>query len=211
MFLINFRFVCQLSVIYKFIITGFFLWHLSTLCCALLIMQMELVEFFVIIFDSFSFNELFYSLIFFLCNHQTDHVLNTVELLIISLITFHGFIEIFLYCVLGQMVTDQFENYNQSLGQSNWYLFPIEMQKVYILVMANAQEPSLIRGFGNIECTRETLKKVSKLFENQFYNYRFRSQFGMNHSRPRNFTFEFSHRNVSIFSYFSFLFHIYFC
>lgn len=59
------------------------------------------------------------------------------------------------------MVTNQFEKFEDSLSRCNWYLFPIEMQKMFNIVTANAQQTMTIRGFGNIECNRETFKVVN--------------------------------------------------
>lgn len=58
------------------------------------------------------------------------------------------------------MVTIQFENFNNELDKCNWYTFPIEFQKMYIIVVQNAQKPVIIYGFGNIFCMRDAMKKV---------------------------------------------------
>lgn len=51
-----------------------------------------------------------------------------------------------------------------SLVQFDWYLFPIEVQKVLPICFLSVQEPVEIKCFGSIACTRETFKKV-KSFE----------------------------------------------
>lgn len=73
---------------------------------------------------------------------------------------FWTFAFVLIFCELGDMVSSQFVVFNDSLERLNWYLFPIEMQKMMIIVMAKTQQPALLRGFGNIVCTRETFKKV---------------------------------------------------
>lgn len=44
--------------------------------------------------------------------------------------------------------------------QCDWYSFPIDIQRMHIIVMVNTQQPVAILGYGNVECTLETLKKA---------------------------------------------------
>lgn len=83
-----------------------------------------------------------------------------MALTVASLEMFWTFIFILMFCELGEMVCNQFEMFNDSLEQCNWYSLPIEMQQMMIIFMANAQQPTWISGFGNILCTRDTFKKV---------------------------------------------------
>lgn len=64
------------------------------------------------------------------------------------------------FCEFGEIVTDQFETFNDELGQSRWYLYPIEVQQTLLILMANAQRTTFVQGFGNIICARETFKVV---------------------------------------------------
>lgn len=73
---------------------------------------------------------------------------------------FWSFIMIYVYCEMGQNVTDQLDNHEYELGQSNWYLFPIELQRIHSIVLAIAQHPTTINGYGNIVCSREAMKLV---------------------------------------------------
>lgn len=63
-------------------------------------------------------------------------------------------------CEFNEWVSCKYELFNKALLQCDWYLFPIEMRRMYVLIMMNAQQPTLIQGFGNFPCTRETLTKV---------------------------------------------------
>lgn len=80
----------------------------------------------------------------------------------VMLLTLLGFSFIInlIFCESGQMVGIQFEMFNDALNQCNWWSFPVEMQQMLIVVMANSQYLTLIRGYGNVLCTRETFKKV---------------------------------------------------
>lgn len=82
------------------------------------------------------------------------------ELSMALIIFISGCIMIFTYCELGQMVNNQFEMFSDELDQCNWYTFALKMQQMLIIFTANAQQPTMIRGYGNVLCTRETLKKV---------------------------------------------------
>lgn len=74
---------------------------------------------------------------------------------------FWTFALIFFFCELGEMVTNQFNQFSDVLGQSSWYLFPIELQRMLVTAIVNAQEPVIIRGFGNTMCTRDAFKLVN--------------------------------------------------
>lgn len=89
-----------------------------------------------------------------------NHILNPVELLFISVLLVFSLIVNLIFCESGETVRIQFEMLNDVIGQGNWYLFPSEMQHMFIIAMANAQHQILIRGYGNSLCTRETFRKV---------------------------------------------------
>lgn len=69
------------------------------------------------------------------------------------------------FCEFGEMVTSQFNSYDAEIYRCGWYLLPIKMQKMYLIFKSNTQHPIIIRGFGNILCTREIFKEVNILFE----------------------------------------------
>lgn len=57
-------------------------------------------------------------------------------------------------------MTTEFEMFEDELIQCEWYLMPIEMQRMYIMFLANTQNPIEISSYGGLVCSRETLKKV---------------------------------------------------
>lgn len=63
-------------------------------------------------------------------------------------------------CEFGEMLTNRFETFNDALGQCNWHSFPIEMQRMFVMVMVNAQQPTIVRGYGNTPCARTAFKNV---------------------------------------------------
>lgn len=70
------------------------------------------------------------------------------------------------YCEHGQMVANNFEMLHEEYGRVNWYFLPIEMQKMFLVLMAHNNRLTTIRGYGNILCIRGTFKKV-KIFIDQ--------------------------------------------
>lgn len=71
-----------------------------------------------------------------------------------------AFVLIFLLCELGETVTNQHELLNDELCQCDWYLFSVGMQKLLVIFISLTQQPVLIRGFANIQCVRDTFKRV---------------------------------------------------
>lgn len=71
-----------------------------------------------------------------------------------------SFVVIFCVCEFGHQLTQEFEMFDEKLCQFNWYLLPIELQRMFVIVMANAQQPNVMQGFGNIQCTRDSFKQV---------------------------------------------------
>lgn len=63
-------------------------------------------------------------------------------------------------CELGQRMSDAFDEMNFTIGQFDCYLFPIEIQRMLPLIIANAQQPVTLECFGSIKCTREVFKNV---------------------------------------------------
>lgn len=68
-----------------------------------------------------------------------------------------------MYCDLGEMITTQFDLFNAELGERKWYLFPYEIQRLFIIVIANAQHSTYIQGYGQLLIIRETVKRVCKM------------------------------------------------
>lgn len=62
-------------------------------------------------------------------------------------------------------VGEQFNLLDDALCECDWYLFPMEMQQIFITVMAGTQQPTIVQGFGNVLCTRETFSKVIFQFD----------------------------------------------
>lgn len=72
----------------------------------------------------------------------------------------YAFTVVFLVCELCQRATDAFNKINDTIGGFDWYLFPIEIQKMLPTIMIVTQKIVGQKYFGSIMCLRPTFKKV---------------------------------------------------
>lgn len=169
-FVVDFRFIVILNNICEFVIFGFFSWSLSTMCVLLVIIQIvELMSLLYIhrqrhsAWNSIVSNWKFVILVLFRLSFQPQRKDNwglyTLSAIILVL---WAFIFLFLWCDFGQKLTDQFELFEDEVYKCKWYLFSIEMQQIFAFAMMNVQQSIVVKGFGNIELSRETFEKVSK-------------------------------------------------
>lgn len=66
-----------------------------------------------------------------------------------------------MFCYFGENITNQFNVINHAIYGCDWYLFPHEVQRILPTIMVSTQRPLILRGFGNVVCTREAFKNVS--------------------------------------------------
>lgn len=74
--------------------------------------------------------------------------------------TFCAFAPIFLFCELGERIIDDSDKVNNELWMCDWYTYPAAIQRTLPLVINGLQQPFILGGFGNIQCTRESFKFV---------------------------------------------------
>lgn len=70
----------------------------------------------------------------------------------------------FMTCDIGQRLFDTFGKIEYEFGQMDWYLFPIEIQRMLSNLLIGVQMPMLVGCFGIAEGSREQFKKVSQTF-----------------------------------------------
>lgn len=81
--------------------------------------------------------------------------------LTISIKTFYPFAVIFMYCEFGQRITSCFLDIDKALWQTDWYAFPIKVQKMIAMMLMGTQEPVGVSGFGgNLVYERDTFTNV---------------------------------------------------
>lgn len=99
---------------------------------------------------------------------MTDNVSDSILVYRLCFTIFWMFVFIFSMCEFGEMVTNQFDAFNDAIGNCKWYLLRMEMKRMIIILMAYHQRPITIHGRGNILCTRIAFKKVNidRIFSN---------------------------------------------
>lgn len=68
---------------------------------------------------------------------------------------------LFILCYLGKIATDSFSNIPDEVYEVNWYKLPVELQKYFILMIANMQQPQYYHGFDVLVLNLETFTTVT--------------------------------------------------
>lgn len=89
---------------------------------------------------------------------------NMTDLFLAMALMFWSFIQIFLFCELGEMLTGQFNKLNDAIFERDWYTFPIEIQRKLPMITMGIRLPVVISGYGNIRCTRQVCQNVLHVF-----------------------------------------------
>lgn len=71
-----------------------------------------------------------------------------------------GVIIILSYCYFGQMPTDSYLDFANCLYECNWHKMPVNLQKFYIVMIANAQKPLYYHGSGIFQLNLMTFMQV---------------------------------------------------
>lgn len=69
----------------------------------------------------------------------------------------------FIFCELGQRVSDLMKQIIDTIDQFDWYLFPMEIQRMLPILLIVAQQPIDIVVIGSTSANRDTFKKVKSL------------------------------------------------
>lgn len=161
--------VCRFSLIDLFIdiigfsITLLFLWTFASVCCGLLTLEFGFVKFLFV-----NLSKKIPNFRLGICSiSQSDEHLNNIELIRIVFLVLASFVVIGIACEFSARLTNQFETICDALLQCNWYLYPIKLQKMLIMVIVNVQQPVQVAGFGNMKCSRDSFKQVQFCIEKQ--------------------------------------------
>lgn len=73
---------------------------------------------------------------------------------------FWAFVLMGYFCELGEMTRGRFfQFYDKLYKKCDWYLFPIEMQRMLVIFMVD-MKPICLQGYGHIRLIRKSFKKV---------------------------------------------------
>lgn len=151
------RLASRMNEMTEFTILMLFLWTVANVTSSLLILLALWVNHFIFLKESKITCDANWVFHHFLQSKPTE----LIPPFFIVLLTFAI---IFSVCECGERVTHQSNTFNYELSQCDWYLMPIEVQRLLVVFMAYTQQPLLLRGYGNIVCTRDAFKSVSILF-----------------------------------------------
>lgn len=108
-------------------------------------------------FDDF-FLSITEKLIDFVRSQQLKHIDFSFVILLMTILV--GASNLFLWCFFGKLATDSFKEMTDCLYECNWQDFPIDLQKYFILMIANSQRPLFYRGSRIATLNLETYSKV---------------------------------------------------
>lgn len=67
---------------------------------------------------------------------------------------------LYLYCFAGANVTDNCQMFANDLFYSNWLEMPNNLQKYFVIMIAAAQRPVYLEGYGLIRLSMESFGRV---------------------------------------------------
>lgn len=97
---------------------------------------------------------------------QSNNSGDTVMLWETIFCSFWAFNFVFVSCELGQRYSNKFNEIGKVFGKIDWYLLPIEIQRILPIIMIYLQEQNEFKFFGECSCSRKQFQKVS--FKKQF-------------------------------------------
>lgn len=81
-------------------------------------------------------------------------------LITLTISVLYQFGAVFIVCEIGEQLKNIFVQIDELFEQLKWYLFPIDVQQVLPLIIANTLQEAIVECFGSFSCARETFKKV---------------------------------------------------
>lgn len=162
----SFRLMNYFSEIYEITLTLIFVGCTGIISVALLMIQQELVRIHFLMFHLVILNLKHWVFnIFCVSNWQTSDEIDSIMLFESVFCGFWSIILVFSACEFGQRFSNAFDSFDDELGQFDWYLQPIGIQRMLPMIIVNAQQPMLVQCYGNVPCGRETFKKVKQTHE----------------------------------------------
>lgn len=71
----------------------------------------------------------------------------------------------FIYCKVGEDVTEAFGTIDEAIYMTSWYICPIHTQNYLKLLMMMAQKEVDLKGFATFNCSCDTFKRVTQITE----------------------------------------------
>lgn len=74
---------------------------------------------------------------------------------------FIGLFWVFMYCYIGARISHYFSSVADLAYQTNWYMFPLELRKHFILIIRQSQVSFTFDGLKLFDCNLITFTSVS--------------------------------------------------
>lgn len=74
---------------------------------------------------------------------------------------FCGVVLVFVACEMLQRFSNAFGEIDGEIEQLNWYLLPVDIQRILPTIKLYTQQAVAIEFFGSMSCCREQFQKVS--------------------------------------------------
>lgn len=152
--------------VFKPILLVNFTMGLISICCTMLIIEMELVQFIFLwtadIWLDLSQNLTINSKILF-CFHQfqSKPEMDLVPLVLAFVDTFNYYSIVFVVCEICQQMSNAFEEIHKRFAQFDWYSFPNEIKQMLPKILIMLQRPVEFKCFGSFSSSRKSFKKAS--------------------------------------------------
>lgn len=97
----------------------------------------------------------------FQTDHQSRQEIDYLALLVTISEVVDVIIAVGTACELGERTNEMFGAIDDTFNETDWYLYPIEVQRMLSAVMIVAQKPIYVELFGSVTASRETFRQVS--------------------------------------------------
>lgn len=91
---------------------------------------------------------------------KVDENMKLVEIFVPLILSLWVFGVLFIVCDVGERMICLFGVFGEEVERCDWYRLPIEMQRMYSILLSDTQQSKCITCYGDIQCKRETSKKV---------------------------------------------------
>lgn len=161
------------SLSFQIQIGGWFQWHLWV--CDFWLLRVDVFGSMLLRFDIastiswvFSFNSYFANsmILIFWCFEKSNNA-SPAEILTTLIQIAYTFVTLYAACEMGQRVAYQFNLFNEKVYDCDWYLFSLEMKRIYAIALIGSQDPVIIEGYANTVCTRNAFENVIFFLRNK--------------------------------------------
>lgn len=73
----------------------------------------------------------------------------------------YAFSNIFAYCEMGERISGSFGEIENLVNEMDWHLFPIQTQRLMLMLLMGTQRSVKFMGYGNFPANRIMVKSVS--------------------------------------------------